>query len=90
MNKWMLLPAVSTQKCRKQLVKEPCGMLKGNDSTCFLCHPTSTRINTILKRKINIFPGFHLVTCELLCILTSGLKTQTKHFKLAMSMLLIL
>lgn len=78
------------QKCRKQLVKEPCGMLKGNDSTCFLCLPTRTRINTILKRKINIFPGFHLVTYELLCTLKSGLKTQTEHFKLAMSTLLTL
>ena len=43
-----------------------------------------------LKRKINIFPGFHLVTYELFCTLKSGLKTQTKHFKLSLSMLLSL
>lgn len=33
-------------------------MLKDNDSPWFLCHPTSTRINTILK--IKIFSRFSL------------------------------
>lgn len=46
------------------------------------------RVNKSLKGEMNIVSGFHLGTCKLLPAFTSGLKTQTKHFHSAVSLLL--